>query len=166
MAQRIAVMNFGALQQVGSFDEIYNHPVNEFVAGFIGEPPMNFLACRPVANNGGMELVAEDNSFKVSLPAELATNVTSKKPEKVNLGVRPIHISVERTGTANALELPATVQTYESLGEEGQLAAQVGKSQVLVVTPPGLALKRGNNITLHMRTDRIHLFDGQSGNAL
>ena len=47
MAERIAVMNFGLLQQVGSFDEIYNHPVNEFVAGFIGEPPMNFLPCTP-----------------------------------------------------------------------------------------------------------------------
>ncbi len=56
MAERIAVMNFGVLQQVGSFDEVYNHPVNEFVAGFIGEPPMNFLPCAPVADGDTMEL--------------------------------------------------------------------------------------------------------------
>ena len=47
MAERIAVMNFGVLQQVGTFEEIYNHPANEFVAGFIGEPPMNFLPAEP-----------------------------------------------------------------------------------------------------------------------
>ena len=166
MAQRIAVMNFGVLQQVGSFDEIYNHPVNEFVAGFIGEPPMNFLPCRPVVSNGGMELAAEDGSFSVRLPAELASRVANKHASKINLGVRPIHITLGRPANISALELPASVFTYESLGEEGQLAAQVGKNQVLVVTPPGQALKRGDNLSLHMRTDRIHLFDASSGNAL
>jgi multiple sugar transport system ATP-binding protein len=50
MAERIAVMNLGILQQVGTFNDVYNHPVNEFVAGFIGEPPMNFLPCMPQAD--------------------------------------------------------------------------------------------------------------------
>ena len=54
MAERIAVMNLGILQQVGTFNDVYNHPVNEFVAGFIGEPPMNFLPCMPQADGGAL----------------------------------------------------------------------------------------------------------------
>lgn len=171
MAQRIAVMNFGVLQQVGSFDEIYNHPVNDFVAGFIGEPPMNFLTCKPVASDGGLVLTAEDGGFRLRLPDELASRVVSKQVSEVKLGIRPIHMTVGQPSHTNishakTLELLVTVSTYESLGEEGQLAANVGKNTVLVVTPPDQNLQPGETLTLHMRTDRIHLFDGQSGNAL
>lgn len=165
MAERIAVMNFGVLQQVGTFEEIYNRPVNEFVAGFIGEPPMNFLACRPVARDGGLELHAIDNSFQLLLPPNLAAKVNGKKLEKINLGVRPIHITLERP-TTTFVEMPATVATYEALGEEGQLAAHVGQSHVLVVTPPEQRLHHGDKVTLHMRADRILLFDAATQLAL
>jgi multiple sugar transport system ATP-binding protein len=171
MAQRIAVMNFGVLQQVGSFEEIYNHPVNEFVAGFIGEPPMNFLPCTAVSENGGMVMIGGDSrttsgSFRLQLPDDLRTKVMASNVEKVDLGIRPVHLDVVSSQKEGQAELSGRVITYESLGEEGQLAASVGGSTVLVVTPPGLQLTPGDPITLRLRPDRIHLFDAATQNAL
>ena len=168
MAERIAVMNFGVLQQVGTFEQVYNHPANEFVAGFIGEPPMNFLPCVPVVEGENMVLVAADSSFRVQLPNDLRAKVAAANPEKVDLGIRPVHLEVVAgavSPTISSMWAPSSL-TYEDLGEEGQLAAKVGETNVLVVTPPRLVLKRGDSVTLRMRPERIHLFDGTTQEAL
>lgn len=168
MAERIAVMNFGVLQQVGTFDEIYNHPTNEFVAGFIGEPPMNLLSCTVHANGDSHELQARDGSFTLTLTPELRARVLKDNTSAVNLGVRPVHITahpqVDATmkGATNGPTLNGHVYTYEDLGEEGQLAAHVGTEQVLAVIPPGLDFVQGDAITLQLRSDRIHLFDAKT----
>jgi ABC-type sugar transport system ATPase subunit len=65
-----------------------------------------------------------------------------------------------------ASEIRGTVHTYESLGEEGQLAAMIGSSTVLVVTPPDLRLNRGDPVTLRLRSDHIHLFDAATQAAI
>jgi multiple sugar transport system ATP-binding protein len=166
MAERIAVMNFGVLQQVGSFEEIYNRPVNEFVAGFIGEPPMNLLACTPVSENGKLFLAGADASFKLRLPEALRAKVESTGAKKINLGVRPVHIEVVAPSESGVSEMKGAVATYESLGEEGQLAATIGDAIVLVVTPPTLRLERGEAVTLRLRPDHIHLFDATTQAAL
>lgn len=167
MAERIAVMNFGELQQVGTFDEVHNKPVNEFVAGFIGEPPMNFLTCTPQSDQDRLCLQAVDGSFSVELPPELHAKVNDSGVETVHLGVRPTDLFISNGQTvADALNLQAVVGTYESLGEEGQLAASLGSSTVLVVTEPFLKLSGGDPVTLTMKTERMHLFDASTGIAL
>ncbi len=166
MAERIAVMNLGVLQQVGTFEEIYRRPVNEFVAGFVGEPPMNIVACDVEAQGDVMALRAADGSFRLGLPPQLRQRVLAGKPQKVNLGVRPIDIAVNDSQEDGRLELPGTVFTYEHLGEEGQLAARVGNYTMLVVTPPSLRLAPSENLRLLMRTDRVHMFDANTGAAL
>jgi multiple sugar transport system ATP-binding protein len=166
MAQRIAVMNFGVLQQVGTFNDIYFHPVNEFVAGFIGEPPMNFLASKPVSKGNTMLLVAEDGSFRIKLPDALRTRVLNAKAQKVDIGIRPIHIDVvEELGDGDSV-MTGKVVTYESLGEEGQIAATVGDASVLVVTSPTLRLERGQSVTLRLHPERINLFDATTQQAI
>jgi multiple sugar transport system ATP-binding protein len=167
MAERIAVMDLGVLQQVGTFEEIYNHPVNEFVAGFIGEPPMNFLACQPVSEGGEFGLQATDGRFRVTLPAELGRKVGNATVNKVNLGIRPIHVTARHRPASNgAVELQGAVYTFESLGEEGQLAANVGQSQMLVVTSPSERFERDEKVWLEMQINRIHLFNADTGLAL
>lgn len=170
MAERIAVMNFGVLQQVGTFAEIYNQPANEFVAGFIGEPPMNFLPTQPVSSEGKLLLQAADGSFRIDLPAALAAQVQGTRSGKVDIGIRPIHMELAHAARGNGRDgqvvLDGTIVTYEDLGEEGQLAVNIGSSQVLAVTPPALHLRRGEQATLTMRADRVHLFDGDTQNAL
>jgi multiple sugar transport system ATP-binding protein len=166
MAERIAVMNFGVLQQVGAFEEVYNHPVNEFVAGFIGEPPMNFLSCLPVVEGDAIFLTAADASVKVRLPDALRAKIERAGAQKIDLGIRPVHLEVVAPSESGASEVRGTVHTYESLGEEGQLAATIGTTTVLVVTPPDLRLKRGDAVTLRPRADHLHLFDAATQAAL
>lgn len=167
MAERIAVMNFGVLQQVGTFEEIYNHPANEFVAGFIGEPPMNFLPTEPVSNDGQLFLQAADGSFKIRLPDSLAARVRTVAVKKVDIGIRPVHMELLQSAPrSDQVMLEGSIITYEDLGEEGQLAVKVGGSQVLAVTPPALHLRRGEKATLAMRPDRVQLFDGDTQKAL
>ncbi len=167
MAERIAVMNFGVLQQVGTFEEIYNHPANEFVAGFIGEPPMNFLATQPAGSGSDLHLRAPDGSFVLQLPDGLRSRVLAAKPKQVDIGIRPVHVELAM-GAADddQVALVGDVITYEDLGEEGQLAVRVGGSKVLAVTPPALNLARGSKATLLMRPERLHLFDSESQKAL
>lgn len=159
MAQRIAVMNFGVLQQVGTFEEIYNHPVNDFVAGFIGEPPMNFLVCEPANEGGDTLLKATDGSFKIKLPGEVAQRLTKTNALQIKLGVRPIDIDANHTSSGGVAEMQCIVHTYEHLGEEGQMAARIGNNEVLVVTPETAKFERQQKVWLQLRTDRIHLFD-------
>ena len=167
MAERVAIMNFGVLQQVGTFDEIYRHPVNEFVAGFVGEPPMNFLPCHPDAEGDVLYLQADDNSFRLKLPSEWRARVLAKSPQKTHLGIRPIDVIAHDTSSENGkLEMLGIVHTFEDLGEEGQLSARVGQSTVLVVTPPSERLEPNDNLRLKIRTDRIYIFDAESGLAL
>ena len=167
MAERVAVMNFGVLQQVGSFDEIYNHPANEFVAGFIGEPPMNFLDCEPTSQNGETGLRASDGSFSVKLPGELRGKLEKQKVSKLKLGIRPIDVIASDKASGNGVvEISGQVYTYESLGEEGQLAAHVGGNEVLVVTSPDVVFERKQPVWLQLRTHRIHLFNSDTGMAL
>ncbi len=167
MAERIAVMNLGVLQQVGTFNEIYNKPANEFVAGFIGEPPMNFLSCEPISDNGNLFLQAHDGSFRFQLPAPLVQKTMQANVKSVNLGVRPIHVTASHAaGSSTSTELQGVVHTFEALGEEGQLAANVGKNQLLVVTPAHEFFNRDNNVWLQFAPDHIHLFNAETGVAI
>lgn len=166
MAERIAVMNFGVLQQVGTFEEVYNHPVNEFVAGFIGEPPMNFLPCRPQSEGGQLFLISADSRFRLLVPDLLCSRLDRAGIQQVDLGIRPVHIEVlEQPGTGPG-EVQGVVSTYESLGEEGQLAVSIGAAALLVVTPPELSLRRGDIVHLRLRAGQIHLFDAKTQAAL
>jgi multiple sugar transport system ATP-binding protein len=167
MAERVAVMDHGVLQQVGSFEEIFNRPVNEFVAGFIGEPPMNFLSCTPKSEAGDVMLQATDGSFNITLPLELGQKITNSGAKKITLGIRPIDVTARTNAAENgALEVSGTVYTYEGLGEEGQLAANVGDSQLLIVTQPTDFFEREQPVWLELETGRIHLFDADTGLAL
>jgi multiple sugar transport system ATP-binding protein len=167
MAERIAVMNFGVLQQVGTFDEIYLNPTNKFVAGFVGEPPMNMLPCQPVAQGDDLYLASAQASFRLKLSPKLRAAVLAKNAEKIDLGIRPIHIDVARAPHGDGiLELPAIVHTYESLGEEGQLVTEVGDTEVLAITPPLEAYSPLEAVWLELKTEHTHLFDSESGLSL
>jgi multiple sugar transport system ATP-binding protein len=167
MAERIAVMNFGVLQQLGTFDDIYNRPANEFVAGFVGEPPMNMLLCVPQAEGDDLHLVAKDGSFSLKLNPSLKATVLRKNPKEVKLGIRPIDIEVSYSPSNDgALEISGMVVTYESLGEEGQVVANVGESEMLAVTPPSARFVPDERVWLQLNTQYTHLFDAETGRSL
>ena len=160
MATRIAVMNLGELQQVGTPKEVYEQPHTEFVGGFIGEPPMNFTDCEIREENGGF--FAESPSFKVPLSETLETKLKSYQGSRsMRLGIRPESIRVSMEHMAHSAQ--ATVYVLEPQGERSILTARLGNGEYfLVEVPPNFDADPDTIIYLQFQ-EPIHLFDKASG---
>ena len=163
MGQRIAVMSRAKLQQVGAPQELYDHPLNKFVAGFIGSPSMNFL---PVELTGsGDNAVLKANGLSVPLPPAFRDAVGATTGGGFVLGIRPEHLDVH---SADVLE--ATVQAkadvVEYLGNEELLHAIVAGVDIVAVVSAERNVHPGDVVTLHVPLDKIHLFDATSEASL
>lgn len=146
MADRIAIMNNGTLQQVSPPVEAYNQPVNRFVAGFIGSPSMNFF---DAALHDG-HITTEP--FTVKSPMESEENVTE-------LGIRPEDLSVEYDST-NA-HATATVKVFEQMGSSNIVYLQVdGREDSLIAeVDASIQLNPGDTVGISVDAERIHLFN-------
>jgi multiple sugar transport system ATP-binding protein len=162
MADRIAVMHDGVLQQFGTPQEIYNHPVNEWVAGFVGEPPMNFLRCRLVERDG--KLCVSHPSFSMAVTPGQATvlRMGAQSPD-VRLAMRPDEISISTQPVPGAVE--GRVFVTEPLGGDMLVDCTLGEDKVLVKTKPDFAGAHGDACWLSFNTARWHLFSTDTGLA-
>jgi multiple sugar transport system ATP-binding protein len=162
MGHRIAVMNAGRLQQVGTPLEVYDRPVNLFVASFIGTPPMNFVPA--TLQDGGATLVA--SGFTLAVPAGLRDAAAGGDGRKVVLGIRPENLrGVERearAGTAETARLAGQVEFVEPLGHEVIVHTKVGEDLLVAKLEPHRAPEMGDPIELAVELDALHLFDAQS----
>jgi multiple sugar transport system ATP-binding protein len=160
MADKIVVLNGGRIEQVGAPLELYNHPVNRFVAGFIGSPKMNFLDGRVAAREEGATVI-EVGGAKVRLPRALPGAVDG---EPVALGVRPEHLSVDP-----ALGIPlgeVKVDLIENLGGETLIYARAGDGQKLTVSLDGQQrVAPGQAVMARFDPGNAHVFDPE-GRAL
>ncbi len=150
MGDRIAVMDAGILQQVGTPGEIYDHPANLFVAGFIGSPTMNFV---PVTTHNGSAKAA---GFTVKLPH-------SVKATKATLGFRPEAVT-DRVEDGNAIEMQ--VEVVERLGSDQFLYGSVGGDTVTARVDPRMQVAAGEKVKLGLDTRSLHLFEAESDEAL
>jgi multiple sugar transport system ATP-binding protein len=154
ISDKIAVMNFGALQQYGTPSEVYNHPSTRFVAGFIGSPPMNFIDCTFIDDPGSLDLgVARLDIRKIrDVVSQEATS-----PELI-LGVRPEDIMVEgKPESKESIEF--LVEAYEPLGDEAIIDADLGGNLIRVTVPTTLTAEPGDRKYLRFNLDRIHIID-------
>lgn len=160
MAHRIAVMNLGKLQQVGTPTEVYERPRTQFVGGFIGEPPMNFADCELVWENG--EAFAVSPSFKVGLSSQSAKKLESYHGSpKLQLGIRPESISVSMTPVAEGI--PARVYVLEPQGERTLLSVKLTNGELfLIEVAPDFVAQVDEVIFLQFR-EPIHLFESEEG---
>jgi len=160
MADRIAIMDFGRLQQIGHPKDVYDRPQNEFVAGFIGEPPMNFADCELVREEG--KATAVSLSFRVPLGPEATKKLESYQgPPKVRLGVRPESIKVKASPSEGTVT--ATVYLLEPQGERTILSAQLVGGQVfLVEVAPEFEAELEDTVQLEFR-EPIHIFEKDNG---
>jgi ABC-type sugar transport system ATPase subunit len=163
MSDRIAVMNEGVIQQFGTPAEVYNHPVNLFVAGFIGSPPMNFAEGR-LALDGGPSLALAEGRYR--LPERFAPALRLfGEGQRLVLGVRPQDVSLAAPGTANSLG--GAVWLVELLGSEKLVDVALGDKQRFVVEVRADARVAMNDaVGLVLDPDKVHLFDPESGAAL
>jgi multiple sugar transport system ATP-binding protein len=167
MGDRIVVMRDGLIQQVGSPLQLYNHPVNLFVAGFIGSPSMNFLACRIVDENSAV--YAATSGFRLKLPEDLAAAAKSASTKDFVLGVRPEDIT--KLGAAAPIEkrsgpIQAKVNVIEILGKETSLDITVGDDTLTAIVSPNTQVSLNEIIDLEINMEKIHLFEKKGEKAI
>jgi multiple sugar transport system ATP-binding protein len=154
LADHIAVMSMGHLQQVGTPAELWSSPTNRFVAGFIGEPPMNFFSIDAFS----------DGREKVFAGSERSGARSYSSSEEITVGVRPQDLFVvEGAISSDMLVLDSVVHAVQWLGHEIQLFCQVASAPVIIVLPPATQTNfpLGTPLKLGMSIHNIHLFDAQ-----
>lgn len=161
MGDRIVVMRNGFIQQVGPPMEVYNQPVNQFVAGFIGSPPMNFLDGRLVPDNGS--LLVDLNGLRLPLPAAKAKTVEAYTNKEVVFGIRPEDITASADPKDNTkVPLTASIEVLEPLGAEIILELSTRGFNYTARMEPQLRAKMHDEIQVFFDMDRVHLFDRQT----
>ena len=162
LGDRIVVMKDGFIQQVGTPLEIYDHPGNIFVAGFIGTPPMNFLRGN-LKENGG-QLVFETEGLTVKLSEEKAEQYRAYLNQAVVFGIRPEdifeHGDANKSGTTEAFN--ATVDVSELIGSETYLYVSVGNQSLVARVESHTNAKIGSEHQFILNTAKIQLFDPET----
>lgn len=154
MADRIVVMKDGYVQQVGTPREVYFHPCNVFVAGFIGEPPMNFI--RRTVENGCIEIAGAAHDLK----EKLGEKAKDYEGREIVFGFRPEAITLEKT--ENAYALSGTVELTEMLGDNANVYLDMAEEKVILKVPPHEIPPMDSELSFFIPAESIYLFDGES----
>jgi multiple sugar transport system ATP-binding protein len=164
LGDRVVVMRGGVVQQVGEPLELYNKPVNRFVAGFIGSPAMNFSSVHVANGTGGLR--AGNTGLTIDVPAEISSRLAPYAGRDVIMGVRPEDLEVANGGDPPGLCFEALVEVVERLGAESLLDLQVGEQTMVASVEPSIRAKRGDKLRFALRPERLHFFDTNSEAAI
>ena len=164
LGDRIVIMKDGFVNQIGTPQEVFNKPVNLFVAGFIGMPVMNFFDnCKLRYENGLYYAEIRGVRFKLSMFQQNALKENAVQPCDVVCGIRPQHITVGEG------ELKAEIEVSEMMGSEYNIHAKCGEDDVVMVIPTvGLEtdVSMGATVSFSTQPELIQLFDKETGNNL
>jgi len=162
MADRIAILNKGILQQVGRPEELYDKPANLFVAGFIGSPPMNFVECS--LNQKGDDYFLEGEGINLKVNREIGKIIVSSGVSELILGVRPEDLEIGRAPDTQSIT--GEVYVLEPLGRDVIVNVKVGNNMLKVLAPQGFKASPGEKVALKLKMERMHIFDKRSGKAI
>jgi multiple sugar transport system ATP-binding protein len=154
LADRIAVLRGGHLEQFATPNEIYNRPASRFVAGFMGSPPMNFA--KATVSGDAKTLLLRDG---VTIPAPPGVNAG----QDIEAGFRPEHVQLGEKAGRGAVTASAMVQILEPLGAETLALLSVGGSNLTGRFPPTAGVKPGDTVKVTLSTADMKLFDAKTG---
>ena len=162
MGDRIVVMKDGRIQQNDSPLNLYNFPANQFVAGFIGSPSMNFFEGR--LTNGGGGLVFDEGGIQLPLPPSQAGGLGDHAGQAVVLGIRPedIHDPATMAPGVDAVEIEATVEVVEPMGNEVFLYLTTGRSSFVARVDPLHVPAVEQRVRLAVEIGKAHYFDRET----
>jgi multiple sugar transport system ATP-binding protein len=161
LGDRIAVLKKGVLQQVADPYTLYRHPANQFVAGFIGSPPINFFTARVSASG---PLALECGGWTVALPDSFAGALAGHRGRDVTVGVRPEDLTLERGVDGGTMQ--ARVDVSEPLGNEVLVHWSAPAGTVVSRVPGQHAPAVGEVAALHFAHEKLHFFDPASEASL
>ena len=171
LGDRIVIMKDGVVQQIGTPQEVFNHPANIFVAGFIGVPQMNFIDASLVREGDGFHV--ETEHFNIPMAAavceRVAKNVKDAKPD-VTMGVRPEQIKICKPSDAGAVT--GQIEVTELMGSTVHVHVTTPDGNFVLVIPAndlegeGGTLAAGDSISFKLDAETIHVFDKQTGITL
>ena len=157
MADKIAVLRDGRVEQFGRPLDLFNRPANRFVAGFIGSPSMNFITGRVEGQK-----IRLDNGASQPLPKRFQ----AQTGQQVELGIRAGDLTLADPAS-KAASIPAQITAIEQLGAESYLYCRTEKEEPVTVYQRGQTkAKKGEAVRLLLAPDALHLFDRQSGHSL
>ncbi|WP_438494974.1 ABC transporter ATP-binding protein [Paenibacillus sp. IHBB 3054] len=166
VADKIAILQNGKIQQYGTPDELFMKPVNLFVAHFMGNPPMNILKCDLLRN--GNERILRGDGFDYKLLSTKKLNAEFKGT-KVALGARPHHLQISKVQLENSI--PAKVVLVEQLGREKLIKVMLGDNEnttnfIRILSPSDLNVSYNERVYLTLDSEAIHIFDEQTGKVI
>ena len=166
MGDRIAVMKDGRIQQMESPLNLYDHPVNQFVGGFIGSPSMNFIQGTLISNGSGF--VFDEGKFQISLPDGYTDGLREHRDREVVMGIRPEDIHDPHTVVTGKQteDIAARVEVVEPMGNEVFLYVTTGKSSFVARVDPLHMPTVGQDVKLAVEVDQAHFFDRESEASL
>jgi len=162
MANKIVVMKDGFIQQIGSPLQLYNHPSNKFVAGFIGSPPMNFLTVKLLEEGGS--LVLDEGAFKLKPDAGHLEYLKPYVGKQLHFGIRPENLDFAAGGGANSFTAQVTV--VEPLGADTHLWLNTGTQPLVARTEPHHMFKVGDKASFVPRMEKARYFDKETELAI
>jgi multiple sugar transport system ATP-binding protein len=173
MGSRIAVLNAGIVQQLGTPQELYDHPANLFTAGFIGSPAMNFFPGAKVVSEGDSTKIVLDGMGTVEVPPLYAGRAREAAGRNLIFGIRPEHLedrALTNNDTPDGSMINATVDVVENLGNELLVYLTTGNGtggkSLQARLNPRSQVNVGRPVSLQVDTDNIHLFDADTEQAI
>lgn len=165
LGDRIVIMKDGFIQQIGTPQEVFYHPLNLFVAGFIGTPQMNFFPdAQLLKENGSYYLDVLGHAFELSKLQQQQLSKKNQEPCFVTAGIRPVHVTLDSNG------IEAAIDVSEMMGSEVHLHMNTGKQDVVAVIPT-TSIEPGNisaekPVHFTFEPALVHLFDSETGENL
>ncbi len=165
LSDRVVVMKDGVVQQVGEPLQLYNHPDNIFVAGFLGNPTMNFIDCELSHEQDQLRVRTNGLTWPVSLPGGNA--VLSQSRGRVILGVRPEDIAVGPPAQmADQPSVPCMIEVVEHMGSLNIVYADVQGTRIVATTESEFAARSGDAARLTLNPRKIHFFSGETSQKI
>ena len=163
LADKVVVLDDGKIQQIGSPQGIYAHPINSMVAGFLGNPPMNIL---PVTYSDGRLVIFNNQSINLNFPTLQQLQPT--EGQKFDLGIRPEHITLNDAEENNDRNLILQVNLVEPLGRETLIKATAPESSLNLnlIADAAWQGEKGDRILVRLDPAKIFIFDANNGNTL
>lgn len=156
MADKMAVMSGGVLQQYDAPERVFDQPANLFVAGFVGSPSMNLLPASRVERDGAVFATGE--GWELELKAGNATRARASSTDSIVLGARHSGLTLHTVATPGCIE--AKIYTVEPTGDLTYAHAEVGRETIVISTDPQQKIHADQQVWIEFDQERLHFFDG------